>query len=159
MKIFVIALLLPFVACDCPSNEAPTCAPSDLMCGGEPDPYSPDGCPTPMYCLGKNPYERCSARAFCPSVCSDGQMSCSGGEDADGCPLPDICITQSENCYTPCPINCGPDQVVCGGNPGVWGECPTPQYCESVDYTAICVNVCPIEGSGHADDRRASPRV
>ena len=131
MKLFVAALLLPLVAGECPAVAPVECQGADLLCGGEPDPWSSEGCPMPMYCMPNDPAADCPAN--CPVTCGMNEMWCYGGMDANGCDMPATCIPSDTEapCPITCPVTCGPNDIICGGGPDPYSTngCPMPMYC------------------------------
>ena len=152
MKLIVLAVVLPFVAGECPELAAPpACAPAELLCHAAP---MPNGCPMPGWCQWVDPYAKCSARAHCPVTCGVDQIHCPGGIDDDGCPMPDTCMhhatTDSATTACPatsmCPVTCGSNQLMCGGHPDPWSTngCIMPFWCMDYEPTAICQSHCPV---------------
>ena len=78
------------------------CPPGDMPCSTGVDwielPPSEDGevytvgCPRPDQCL--KPSTKCSV--FCPVLCESPLVSCHMGFDPEGCPVPPICLAQTD---------------------------------------------------------------
>ena len=78
------------------------CPPGDMPCSTGIDwielPPSEDGevytvgCPRPDQCL--KPSTKCSV--FCPVLCESPLVSCHMGFDPEGCPVPPICLAQTD---------------------------------------------------------------
>ena len=114
----------------CPAAACPVqCADTDVRCSGGVD---EDGCPLPDTCMPST--STCPAR--CPVLCNSEEKYCPMGSDpTTGCDLGGICVpywTTIANpldplapgpifCDTPCPVNCGPDQLTCSS--GSTGGC------------------------------------
>ena len=146
MKLFVAALLLPLVTGECPEVAPVECHGADLLCGGEVDPWSTEGCMMPMYCMPNGPTGTC--QASCPVNCGINEIHCHGGWDANGCEMPAICIISDPEspCPITCPATCGPNDIICGGelDPYSTNGCTMPMYCMPNDPTSICQASCPI---------------
>lgn len=152
MKIFVLALLLPFAACqDCPTLDPVTCNPPELYCWGGVD---SKGCDLPDFCHFVDPYAPCSAFASCSVTCPEDMVVCPGGENSwNGCPYQETCMpapSSDDPCpYTdPCPVNCRTDQIMCGGE--LYDGCPGPYWC--MDQDPNCpYQSCPVDcPEGHS---------
>merc|ERR1712141_732353 len=141
MKLFLLTFLLPVVLGGCPTMpKAPECKAPNKMCGGQP---GSNGCPTARWCKRINPFGRCSRKAFCPLVCRNDQVMCSGGMDYDGCPKKGRCISKTNGkCPAKCPAMCGKGQKSCPMPPRADG-CPAGSTCMPHDPTAICSRHCP----------------
>ena len=56
-------------------------------------------------------------------------LRCPGGEDDNGCPMPDFCMPVTPNCpHVSCPVKCSPGDMVCHGGQDQHG-CPKPDTC------------------------------
>ena len=75
----------------CPATCPPPC-PAALICPGAIVDI-PGGCPVTATCMpitfGNNGGV---CQVACPVACSEDQMSCDGGFDANGCQLPNTCV-------------------------------------------------------------------
>ena len=65
---------------------------------------------------------------MCPTVCYPGHISCSGGLDANGCPIADTCVKIEDGCPVVCPIKCPPNHMSCDGGYDRNG-CKMPATC------------------------------
>lgn len=158
MKIFVLALVLPFASCaippgpwdtqttedDCPTLDPVECDPPHMWCGGGVD---SKGCAMPDFCHWIDPYAHCSAYEFCPVMCPDDMMPCPGGESYNGCPMPDTCHlapSSTDLCPVTCPVYCDWDtQLTCGGGLDSKG-CAEPTWC--MDKNPNCYwESCPVD--------------
>merc|ERR1712226_261212 len=82
--------------------------------------------------LDNNGYE---CPVHCPASCGKDMMSCVGGDEGNGCMIPDFCIStigelgkDGNECVPMCPQKCSPDQMSCwGGKDG--NDCPMPDIC------------------------------
>ena len=86
----------------------------------------------------------------CPMGCGEDQMSCWGGYNYNGCPMPDTCMPKPNPMPTDtcppagCPLRCGPDEMVCSRKMP-WSDCPE-DYCMSkrstnhLNFSEIAIN-------------------
>merc|ERR1711894_348494 len=76
---------------------------------------------------------------FPPADCGEGMRSCPGEFDPSGCPMPDICIAEGDQCPYVCPHvehpHCGFVMSNCPGPVDANG-CETPMNCIMVDWAA-----------------------
>ena len=147
MKLVLILLFIPSVFGDCPTipENLNDCSSPNLLCGGEED---EDGCPTAQWCLEVDPYAKCSARAFCPTICPSDMTRCSGGRDQDGCRLPDTCISMENldnpDCPAYCPLACNlKNEIACPGGIDLQG-CSLQGECIRInpDVPTFCPANC-----------------
>ena len=81
----------------------------------------------------------------CPPLpevtCDEGEVVCRGGEDQDGCPLGDYCVTEADfgNCPVICSEICKEGEIPGQGGVGPDG-CPREDYCAkpSDNCPALC---------------------
>merc|ERR1719433_1585430 len=84
-----------------------------------------------------------------PTQCGPNEMTCGGGIDAAGCPLPNTCLANEDAtaiCPVSCPVLCPPDHSTCSGGTDSNG-CSMPDTCMpptfGVDGSA-CPAMCPV---------------
>merc|ERR1712226_151091 len=77
--------------------------------------------------------------SFPPADCGEGMRSCPGEFDPSGCPMPDICVAEGDQCPYVCPRvehpHCGFVMSNCPG-PVDANVCETPMNCVMVDWAA-----------------------
>merc|ERR1719266_2924179 len=110
------------VSCPCPADH--------MVCPVD----DGNGCSLPICMPTKGPMGKDGNQCanVCPTKCGDNENSCWGGEDANGCPMPDTCIPvptgAAGECATYCPMNCMAGTVKCPGLADANG-CPMPDTC------------------------------
>merc|ERR1712209_240251 len=76
---------------------------------------------------------------FPPADCGEGMRSCPGDTDPMGCPMPEICVAEGDECPFFCPHvehpHCGFVMSNCPGPVDAMG-CETPMNCIMVDWAA-----------------------
>ena len=76
---------------------------------------------------------------FPPADCGEGMRSCPGDTDPMGCPMPEICVAEGDECPFFCPHvehpHCGFVMSNCPGPVDANG-CETPMNCVMVDWAA-----------------------
>merc|ERR1712061_511175 len=76
---------------------------------------------------------------FPPADCGEGMRSCPGQTDPMGCPMPEICVAEGDECPFFCPHvehpHCGFVMSNCPGPVDANG-CETPMNCIMVDWAA-----------------------
>merc|ERR1712212_247438 len=76
---------------------------------------------------------------FPPADCGEGMRSCPGDTDPMGCPMPEICVADGDECPFFCPHvehpHCGFVMSNCPGPVDANG-CETPMNCIMVDWAA-----------------------
>merc|ERR1712012_1450663 len=76
---------------------------------------------------------------FPPADCGEGMRSCPGDTDPMGCPMPEICVAEGDECPYVCPPlkhpHCGFVMSNCAGPVDAMG-CETPMNCIMVDWAA-----------------------
>jgi len=143
MKLLLIVALLPCALAQCPGDDMPPleCQGADLVCGGMP---MEDGCPSPLWCMARNPYERCSSRVTCPQECLPTDLMCPGFPDQDGCPTPETCMpAMNGDCPAHCPVQCNEMEEFCPGDVDVHG-CAQPDFCIPKDPWNPHGTFCPV---------------
>ena len=95
-----------------------------------------------FYHLGPSP-----CPYFCPTMCPQGQNSCPGLSDANGCPMADTCMpktfgTDGNECPIAgsCPVNCPNDHFSCDGGFDDNG-CKKPNTCVPNQGTIFSVDI------------------
>merc|ERR1712106_514112 len=124
----------------CPHVEHPNCGFVLSNCAG---PVDAMGCEGPMTCVLVNwaegedcPPVPAPAPAPCPPMpptnCGEGMTNCPGDTDPMGCPMPDDCVAEGEECQFFCPHvqhpNCGFVLSNCPGPVDAMG-CEGPMTC------------------------------
>merc|ERR1711990_746256 len=83
-----------------------------------------------------------------PTDCGEGMTNCPGETDPMGCPMPEICVAEGDECPFFCPHvehpHCGFEMSNCPSPVDAMG-CETPVTCVMVDWAAgeECPHVCP----------------
>merc|ERR1712130_129552 len=133
----------------CPHVEHPHCG---FVISNCPGPVDANGCETPMNCIMVDwaAGEQCpppavaaaeSCMPWTPPNCPESYpKSCPGNFDnTRGCPMPDICIAEGDECPYVCPLakhtHCGFVMSNCAGPVDEMG-CETPMNCVMVDWAA-----------------------
>jgi len=133
----------------CPHVEHPHCG---FVMSNCPGPVDANGCETPMNCIMVDwaAGEQCpppavaaaeSCMPWTPPNCPESYpKSCPGNFDnTRGCPMPDICIAEGDECPYVCPLakhpHCGFVMSNCAGPVDEMG-CETPMNCVMVDWAA-----------------------
>merc|ERR1712008_572975 len=69
---------------------------------------SPNGCMVADSCMPMTyGHDGAQCPGMCPIQCPEDHMHCGGGMDAAGCPMPDTCVSMTEECPTivePAPV-------------------------------------------------------
>ena len=68
---------------------------NQYVCPGVPDPSNPN-CPVPNICVDRQfaipLFSGDDCGTVCPISCPEGEVTCPGGFDERGCPMPDTCL-------------------------------------------------------------------
>jgi len=140
----------------CPGQCEPMCMQNDTWCDNG---YDANGCWMGAWCM-YNPdgTEECPPPAVqCAELetveCSEGEMSCWGGEDENHCPYADYCISSTyeledgTECWNTCEMPCGATDLWCDNGydhngcwmgshclptENTWDDCPVfcPTNCD-----------------------------
>jgi hypothetical protein len=93
-----------------------------------------------------DPNSPCSSKAACPTKCGPDEMSCWGGQDHEGCAMPDTCMPSkgtSDECPAECPTpSCGRNEMPCQDMST--NGCPSKGYCMPFEATSKCNAFCPV---------------
>merc|ERR1712223_1493943 len=87
----------------------------------------------PEYCIDAKSGD---CPSYCPTTCSQYELTCPGGFDSNGCQLPDFChysanppVSSSDHC----PPICQDNEMICFGGFDQQTGWALPDFCHRVD--------------------------
>merc|ERR1719369_1600741 len=112
-----------------------------------------------LFLSGYVAYAQKDCQPITPPKCDEKDLSCYGGVDPDGCPMPDFCspsiqVPGKDGNFCPafCPTKCSSvDEMSCyGGEDGNW--CQMPDFCHPSKGNPgfdgnECPSFCPVKCS------------
>jgi len=133
---------LPFKNGGCAEHCPVNCAANEIMCSYGSDPTTDchlgDFChPAKSGNFALDGKTECAEH--CPVNCGQDEMFCQGGQGADGCAMPDLCIPNKGPmgkddipCPANCPTVCGPEEIECSNGVDPTSGCPMGSGCQLI---------------------------